>query len=733
MRRRSPSVENPLLPARAEGGFPQLWISPEQILVIKGNPLTATCDISNIQDNTVTINWHFDGKILKENVKTWSDWEGDIFVMKKTLDIPETNGYHSGIYVCKTQGAELPHERKEERLNVTVLDQGFITLASPLSSTIKMVPFGKTLHLLESFRAFPQPENAKWYLWNKTLCTVLPKCSKQTNGEFNCTLALTIKRAQSADAGKYTLEAWGPDQVPVKSTYSVYIMVRPTVKIFRQKGKTVCSATGFPAPNITWIYCQGLVPKCNQSTDGQVLESASFEEDNRRPPNNLFAPVEVKTKLLNESFENVTLQCAAENQEGSSYDTFELLQSATHVVMAQIQGERQYITSTWKYLAIAAIVLGIVLVIVIFYKCKKPRYETQWKIVERGGPDGNDYIYMDATQLPYDKHRWELDRSFIHLGKTLGSGAFGKVLQAKVEGLDSPGVTTPVAVKMLKPSAKSEEKNALLSELKILSHLGSHLNIVNLLGACTEHDPILIVTEYCRYGDLHHYLHKHRQHLTSVSDATYKNVSGQRNGGNTILVNTDMYVRGTDLKKQLLSGCVEEDYEAEGPLKMDDLWTFGQQVADGMAFLAAKNCIHRDLAARNVLVASRKALKIGDFGLARDVEKDTNYVVTGSVRLPVKWMAPESIFDGVYTPQSDVWSYGVLLWEIFSLGETPYPDRPVDTGFYKEIRNGYRMAPPDLCPQIMHAMMLACWEEPQKRPSFVNISEFLRTSKGHIP
>uniref|UniRef100_UPI00358E7541 mast/stem cell growth factor receptor Kit-like isoform X2 n=1 Tax=Myxine glutinosa TaxID=7769 RepID=UPI00358E7541 len=720
-----------LLATCSKGDFPQICISPEQVVVIKGNPLTATCGLVN-DDNSLWINWYFGEKILEENVELLSDWKENTIVIKKTLKISETNGNHSGIYVCKIEGLDHPHELKEESLNVTVLDRGFIIFASPLSSTVKMVPDGETLHLVESFSALPRPENAKWCHGNKILRTTSPNCSKKTNGEFNCTVTLTVKRVKSADAGTYSLEVWGPDDVSVNRTYSVYILVKPTVKIFRQKGETICKAVGFPAPNITCIYCEGLMPKCNEFTNGRVLESVPFEEDYPTSNNNPFAPVVVKRWLLHGSLYNATLHCDAENQEGSSYDKFELLESA-HLVMAQGQGEIQGTISTWHYLAIAAIVLGIIFMIVVVYKCKKPRYETQWKIVERGGPDGNDYIYMDATQLPYDEHRWELDRSRLHLGETLGSGAFGKVLQAKVEGLDSPGVTTPVAVKMLKPSAKSEEKNALLSELKILSHLGSHLNIVNLLGACTERDPILIVTEYCRYGDLHHYLQKHRQHLASVSDAIYKNVGREGNGGNTIFVNTDMYVCGTELKKQLLAGCVEEDYEVEGPLKMDDLWNFGQQVADGMAFLAAKNCIHRDLAARNVLVASRKALKIGDFGLARDVEKDTNYVVTGSVRLPVKWMAPESIFDGVYTPQSDVWSYGVLLWEIFSLGETPYPDRPVDTGFYKEIRNGYRMAPPALCPQIMHAMMLACWEEPQKRPSFENISEFLRTSNRHSP
>ncbi|XP_023274014.1 receptor-type tyrosine-protein kinase FLT3-like [Seriola lalandi dorsalis] len=105
-------------------------------------------------------------------------------------------------------------------------------------------------------------------------------------------------------------------------------------------------------------------------------------------------------------------------------------------------------------------------------------------------------------------------------------------------------------------------------------------------------------------------------------------------------------------------------------------------------------CIHRDLAARNVLVTKGRLVKIGDFGLARDIDNDCNYVVRGNVRLPVKWMAPESIFQGMYTMKSDVWAYGILLWEIFSLGVTPYPGMKVDHTFYSMIERGFKMECP---------------------------------------
>lgn len=144
-----------------------------------------------------------------------------------------------------------------------------------------------------------------------------------------------------------------------------------------------------------------------------------------------------------------------------------------------------------------------------------------------------------------------------------------------------------------------------------------------------------------------------------------------------------------------------------------------------MEFLGAKKCIHRDLAARNCLVASGLVIKIGDFGLSRDVHKDDYYRKKGTGRLPVKWMAPETLFHSRYTIQSDVWSFGILLWEIMTKGGNPYPSIEA-LELYEKLKNGYRMSKPVGCPQEIYSIMWRCWQnDPYHRPTFTHLKHEL--------
>uniref|UniRef100_A0A8D3CTN6 Vascular endothelial growth factor receptor 3 n=1 Tax=Scophthalmus maximus TaxID=52904 RepID=A0A8D3CTN6_SCOMX len=317
--------------------------------------------------------------------------------------------------------------------------------------------------------------------------------------------------------------------------------------------------------------------------------------------------------------------------------------------------------------------------------------------------------------LPYDSSQWEISRDRLRLGKVLGHGAFGKVIEASIYGISTSSSLDTVAVKMLKDGATASEHKALMSELKILIHIGNHLNVVNLLGACTKpNGPLMVIVEYCKYGNLSNFLRAKREFFLPYRVSKHRLVK---------LQNVASFLLCFLSRSPLLSP-VEDLWKT--PLTIEDLICYSFQVARGMDFLASRKCIHRDLAARNILLSENNIVKICDFGLARDIYKDPDYVRKGNARLPLKWMAPESIFDKVYTSQSDVWSFGVLLWEIFSLGASPYPGVQIDEDFCNRLKDGVRMRSPETASPEIYGIMLGCWQgEPKERPNFPALMQIL--------
>ncbi|XP_029082170.1 fibroblast growth factor receptor 1 isoform X5 [Monodon monoceros] len=295
---------------------------------------------------------------------------------------------------------------------------------------------------------------------------------------------------------------------------------------------------------------------------------------------------------------------------------------------------------------------------------------------------------VSEYELPEDP-RWELPRDRLVLGKPLGEGCFGQVVLAEAIGLDKdkPNRVTKVAVKMLKSDATEKDLSDLISEMEMMKMIGKHKNIINLLGACTQDGPLYVIVEYASKGNLREYL------------------QARRPPG--------------------LEYCYNPSRHPEEQLSSKDLVSCAYQVARGMEYLASKKCIHRDLAARNVLVTEDNVMKIADFGLARDIHHIDYYKKTTNGRLPVKWMAPEALFDRIYTHQSDVWSFGVLLWEIFTLGGSPYPGVPVEE-LFKLLKEGHRMDKPSNCTNELYMMMRDCWHAvPSQRPTFKQLVEDL--------
>ncbi|CAK6951821.1 fibroblast growth factor receptor 2 isoform X4 [Scomber scombrus] len=290
--------------------------------------------------------------------------------------------------------------------------------------------------------------------------------------------------------------------------------------------------------------------------------------------------------------------------------------------------------------------------------------------------------------LPEDP-RWEFNRDRLTLGKPLGEGCFGQVVMAEALGIDKdkPKEAVTVAVKMLKDDATEKDLSDLVSEMEMMKMIGKHKNIINLLGACTQEGPLYVIVEYASKGNLREYLRARRP-------------------------------PGMEYSYDIARVSDEQ-------LTFKDLVSCTYQVARGMEYLASQKCIHRDLAARNVLVTESNVMKIADFGLARDVHNIDYYKKTTNGRLPVKWMAPEALFDRVYTHQSDVWSFGVLMWEIFTLGGSPYPGIPVEE-LFKLLKEGHRMDKPGNCTNELYMMMKDCWHAiSSQRPTFKQLVEDL--------
>uniref|UniRef100_A0A3Q1HAY3 Tyrosine-protein kinase n=1 Tax=Anabas testudineus TaxID=64144 RepID=A0A3Q1HAY3_ANATE len=264
-----------------------------------------------------------------------------------------------------------------------------------------------------------------------------------------------------------------------------------------------------------------------------------------------------------------------------------------------------------------------------------------------------------VLKKPVPKDKWVLEHDDIILGQLIGRGNFGEVYCGRLRSDNKP-----VAVKSCKENLAPEHKSKFLMEARILKQY-DHPNIVKLIGVCTQKQPIYIIMELIEGGDFLSFL-RH-----------------------------------------------------EGPnLKPKTLIKMTENVAAGMEYLESKKCIHRDLAARNCLVGEQNVVKISDFGMSRQ-QDDGVYSAEGGLRqIPVKWTAPEALNYGRYTTDSDVWSFGVLLWETFSLGMTPYTSM-TNLQTREEVEKGYRMPAPHGCPVEISRIMNSCWQyDPKNRPSF---------------
>ncbi|XP_075781470.1 ALK tyrosine kinase receptor isoform X2 [Pelodiscus sinensis] len=272
----------------------------------------------------------------------------------------------------------------------------------------------------------------------------------------------------------------------------------------------------------------------------------------------------------------------------------------------------------------------------------------------------------------------EVPRKNISLIRGLGHGAFGEVYEGQVVGILSDPNSLQVAVKTLPEMCSEQDELDFLMEALIISKF-NHQNIVRCIGVSLQALPRFILLELMAGGDLKSFLRETRPRPSQPSS-----------------------------------------------LSMLDLLHVARDIACGCQYLEENHFIHRDIAARNCLLTCQgpgRVAKIGDFGMARDIYRASYYRKGGCAMLPIKWMPPEAFMEGIFTSKTDTWSFGVLLWEIFSLGYMPYPSKS-NQEVLEFVTNGGRMDPPKNCPGPVYRIMTQCWQhQPEDRPNFAIILE----------
>ncbi|CAG7815689.1 unnamed protein product, partial [Allacma fusca] len=452
---------------------------------------------------------------------------------------------------------------------------------------------------------------------------------------------------------------------------TISIDVRNETEILR------CNRTGKPPAVITWKF------------DGHKHEENNGSETTSNYYNKTEYPDKSEIELVsNHPYREIV--CTAKNNAGKAKVYFQFKRGSITQTTLDMKSLLGIISG-------ASVVL-ILVVGVAWYKIRtniKGTYMSNDDIEEffTGASEGHD-----ALLLPYNI-RLEVPRDSFYLDKvTLGSGTFGKVVKGHIGFL-------AVAIKITKSGSQSlMYVKSLLKEIKIMSYVGNHPNIVNLFGACTsklDKNEVFVILEFCERGDLRSILTKGRENFIDLFETS--SVGTMPNGS-----------------------VVSELASSNMILSTSHLIQWAINIVDGMDFISSKNVIHGDLATRNVLITHDLKAKVSDFGLSKQINFQEVYIQKSHVPLPVRWMAYESLKNLEFTTLSDIWSLGVTLWEMFSLGGIPYENYVWEYQSSSLLAEGVRLEKPAFSSLEIYELMCETWKiEPTDRPSYSVLRESL--------
>uniref|UniRef100_A0A3B1K258 Fibroblast growth factor receptor n=1 Tax=Astyanax mexicanus TaxID=7994 RepID=A0A3B1K258_ASTMX len=668
---------------------------PTVCSVHPGDLLRLSCPLPE----AAAIVWTKDGSSLGPDNRT--------LIERESLQIRDATPRDSGLYTCSAEGAKhgdtlcfIVNVTGEMRPGETGEDGAEAprwTMPDKMEKKLHAVPAANTvkfrcaaagdptpsMHWLKNGKPFRQEDRMGGYKvrlqhWTLIMESVVPS----DKGNYTC----VVENKHGSISHTYTLDV--VERSPHRPILQAGLPANATAHV-GEDAKFVCKVYSDAQPHIQWLH-HITRNGSRYGPDGlpyvRVLKTAGVNTTDKE--------IEV-LHLPNVTFEDAgEYTCLAGNSIGISYH------SAWLTVLPGINSSPRsssYRCCVWSYLLMPERknnLMGFCFHLLFSMQVSSDSSSSMnsstplVRITTRRSSDHDQII--PEYDLPEDP-RWEFSRDKLTLGKPLGEGCFGQVVMAEALGIDKdkPKEAVTVAVKMLKDDATEKDLSDLVSEMEMMKMIGRHKNIINLLGACTQDGPLYVIVEYASKGNLREYLRARRPPGMEYS---------------------------YDIARV-----------SDEPLTFKDLVSCTYQVARGMEYLASQKCIHRDLAARNVLVTESNVMKIADFGLARDVHNIDYYKKTTNVR----HLYFVFLFAFVYhlTCGSDVcvisWSFGVLMWEIFTLGGSPYPGIPVEE-LFKLLKEGHRMDKPANCTNDLYMMMKDCWHAiSSQRPTFKQLVEDL--------
>ncbi|XP_047668610.1 inactive tyrosine-protein kinase 7 isoform X2 [Tachysurus fulvidraco] len=598
-----------------------------------------------------------------------------------TLRINSVEVYDGVVYncICKTAGGILNGQAKVnvlEKLKFTPPPQSPQCLQLDKEASVQCSATGRkapTIH------------------WTKADGSAIPSLAKQING------TLHFEKVRRTDAGNYTCIASNRPQGEIRAYVSLTVGVYTEFKVEPEyttvyKGHTAtlhCQATGDPQPYIQWIV----------KDKPLSLSSSRFQE----MPNGSLIINDVTTADAGK------YTCIAGNSCGIRHRVAELyVVEKPKPGRDSDEGKTPYKMIQTIGLSVGAAVAYIIAVLGLMFYCKKRRNakrlqkgqdgeEPEMECLNGGAMQHNGQTTAEiqeevaltnletvstAEKQHSNTDKFHFPRADLQTITTLGKGEFGEVFLAKARGIEESEEQTVVLVKSL--LSRDELSQAeFRRQVDMFSKL-NHTNVVRILGLCKDTEPLYMILEYIDLGDLKQFLR--------ISKSKDEKVKPQ-------------------------------------PISTKTKVSICAQVAAGMEHLSNHHFVHKDLAARNCLISGERHVKVSALGLSKDVYNSEYYQHRQSL-IPLRWLPAESVFENDYSTKSDVWAFGVLMWEVFSHGEMPYA-----TLSHEDILEGLqagtlKLSAPEACPSKVYKLMSRCWDpSPKERPSFSELIQAL----GEIP